>query len=167
MNISKLIILKFFKKPLWMKIHAKYLLRPLQACTAYWITYSIFLLTDSRGALISMSSRPVFACNQRSVTKAILCAILSVQLEATFDTISSWQYAIKIAVSSQKPRYLMVRNINCCVRLLHINLTVIPAILLGNIFIGFLMIKIHNEISVQNQTGNNPKPFLNIQQPSN
>lgn len=62
-----------------------------------------------------MSPSPTFTCNQRSLSKAILCAILSVQLEAAFDTTSSRQNAIKITVNSQKPAFLMVRNINFAV----------------------------------------------------
>lgn len=62
-----------------------------------------------------MSSSPLLACNQRSVSKAILCTILSVQIEAAFDTTSSRQNAIKIAVTSQKLVFLMVRNTNFAV----------------------------------------------------
>lgn len=62
-----------------------------------------------------MSSSPMFACNQRSHCKAVLYIILPVQLEAAFDTTTTRQNTVKIALVVTKPWFLLMRNINFAV----------------------------------------------------
>jgi len=57
----------------------------------------------------------MFACNQRSHCKAVLYIILPVQLEAAFDTTTTRQNTVKIALVVTKPWFLLMRNINFAV----------------------------------------------------
>lgn len=99
-----------------MKIHAKYLLRTLQTHNVFWISYCLFSTDyDLRVSFRSMSSSRMFACNQRSLCKAILFIFLPVQLEAAFDTTSARQNTVKIALVVTKPWFLLIRNINYAV----------------------------------------------------